>query len=148
MTVLIDANLLLYAYDTDSPWHDAARRWLEKQLSSGSPVRLALVTLLAFVRLASDPRVFARPLSAADACAIVDSWLAVPSVRLLSPGPRGWRHLGDICTNARARGALVMDAHLAALAREHGAVIATSDRDFRRFSGIETTNPLDGGAPV
>lgn len=148
MTVLVDANILLYAYDTDSPHHGAARQWLQDRMSSGYPVRLALVTLLAFVRIASDPRVFARPVSPADACGVVGSWLDSPNVRLLAPGPRSWRHLGEICTNARARGALVMDAHLAALALEHGAVIATADRDFRRFPGIETTNPLDGGAQV
>ena len=148
MTVLVDANLLLYAYDADNPSHPAARRWLQAEVSSGRPVRLALVTLLAFVRIASDARIFTRPLTPADACAIVESWLASPNVQLLAPGPRTWEHLGAICTQGQARGPLVMDAHLAALAREHGAVIATTDRDFRRFDGIETTNPLVDDTPV
>lgn len=142
MTVLVDANLLLYAYDADSPHHLAARRWLEREISSGRPVRFALVTLLAFVRIASDQRVFARPLPPVDACAIIETWLAVPNVRLLEPGRRTWQHLSAICDDAQARGALVMDAHLAALALEHGAIVATADRDFRRFNGVRFTNPL------
>ena len=142
MTVLVDANILLYAYDSDNPHHLAARRWFEGEISSGRPVRFALVTLLAFVRIASDQRVFARPIPPADACAIIEAWLAAPNVRLLEPGPRTWRHLAAICDDAQARGALVMDAHLASLALEHGAIVATTDRDFRRFDGVRFTNPL------
>jgi len=140
--VLIDANLLLYAYDSDSPHHFAARRWLQAEISSGRPVRLALVTLLAFVRIASDTRIFTRPLTPVEACNIVESWLATANVSLLVPGPRTWQHLATICAEARAKGPLVMDAHLAALAREHGAVVASTDRDFRRFPSIKTVNPL------
>ncbi|MDE0348518.1 MAG: PIN domain-containing protein, partial [Gammaproteobacteria bacterium] len=77
------------------------------------------------------------------ACSIVESWLAAPNVSMLDPGPRTWRQLASLCTDAQARGALVMDAHLAAMAQEHGAVVATADRDFRRFAGIRTTNPLE-----
>ena len=115
-------------------------------LSSGSPVRLALVTLLAFVRIASDGRVYARPMSPAQASALVDEWLALPNVRMLQPGPRGWRLLSRMCEEGQARGAMVMDAHLAALAIEHGASIATTDRDFTRFSGLELPNPVKGSA--
>lgn len=143
MTTLVDANILLYAYDASSPHHPAARRWLQAEISSGRPVRLALVTLLAFVRIASDLRVFARPMSATEACNVVESWLAAPNVSMLDPGSRTWQQLASLCADAQARGALVMDAHLAALAREHGAVVATADRDFRRFAGIRTTNPLE-----
>ncbi|MDE0102714.1 MAG: PIN domain-containing protein [Bryobacterales bacterium] len=146
MTVLVDANLLLYAYDADSPHHAIVRQWLKDRISSGHPVRFALVTLLAFVRIASDSRIFVRPMSPAEACTVVASLLDAANVQMLAPGPRSWRHLGEICTDASARGPLVMDAHLAALAREHGAVIATADRDFRRFTGIETTNPLNDDA--
>ena len=148
MTVLVDANLLLYAYDADSPRHATARRWLEAEISSGRPVRLALVTLLAFVRIASDPRIFTRPLPAAEACMIVESWLQAANVHMLMPGPRTWKHLGDVCARAQAKGPLVMDAHLAALAAEHGAAIATTDRDFLRFPGIRTINPLANDVPA
>ena len=140
--ILVDANLLLYAYDSASPHHDPARSWLERTLCSGRPVRLALVTLLAFVRIASDRRVYSHPLSPAQACALVEEWLALPNVRILQPGPRGWRALSRMCEEGQARGAMVMDAHLAALATEHGASIATTDRDFMRFPGIELVNPV------
>ena len=139
--ILVDANVLLYAYDSESPQHEPARSWLESTLSSGEPVRLALITLLAFVRLASDHRVYSHPLSPAQACALVEEWLELPNVRMLRPGPRGWRLLSRMCEEGQARGAMVMDAHLASLAIEHGASIATTDRDFTRFPGIELVNP-------
>ena len=141
--MLVDANLLLYAYDSESPHHAPARRWLAAELSSGRPVRLALVTLLAFVRIASDRRVFTRPLSPVDACALIESWLDQPNVQLLQPGGRTWQLLGRTCEEGQARGAMVMDAHLAALALEHGACIATTDRDFSRFPGVEVLNPVE-----
>ena len=140
---LVDANLLLYAYDSESPHHAPARRWLAAELSSGRPVRLALVTLLAFVRIATDPRVFTHPLAPVEACALVESWLDQPNVRLLQPGSRTWQLLGRICETGQAKGAMVMDAHLATLALEHGACIATTDRDFTRFPGIEVLNPVE-----
>lgn len=140
--ILVDANLLLYAYDLASPHHEAARRWLEDELSSGRPVRLALVTLLAFVRIATDRRVFANPLVAEEACEIAASWLDLPSVRLASPGPRSWQILGELCSEGQAAGPLVMDAHLAALAVEHGLAVATTDRDFTRFPDLTLINPL------
>lgn len=140
--ILVDANLLLYAYNQDSPHHAIARAWLESEISSGKPVRLALVTLLAFVRIGSDNRVFSEPLSPAEACDIVQSWLETPNVQMLAPGPRTWTHLAELCDRGQARAALVMDAHLAALALEHGAAVASTDRDFNRFDGIKTINPL------
>ncbi len=140
--MLVDANLLLYAYDSESPHHEPARNWLETALSSGRPVRLALTTLLAFVRIASDRRIYTHPLSPAEACALVEGWLAQPNVRLLRPGPRAWRLLGTMCEEGQAKGAMVMDAHLAALAMEHGASIATTDRDFMRFPNVELVNPI------
>ncbi len=140
--ILVDANLLLYAYDSESPHHAPARTWFEGVLSSGSAVRFALITLLAFVRIASDRRVYTCPLPPGDACSLVEEWLAMPNVRLLQPGPRAWRLLSVMCGDGQARGAMVMDAHLAALAIEHGASIATTDRDFTRFPDIELVNPV------
>ena len=142
---LVDANLLLYAYDSDSPQHASARSWLTAELSSGRPVRLALMTLLAFVRIATDRRVFMHPLSPVEACALIESWLEQPNVQLLQPGPRTWQLLRRTSEQGQARGAMVMDAHLAALALEHGARIATTDRDFTRFPGLESLNPIAGG---
>ena len=140
--ILVDANLLLYAYDSESPHHEPSRIWFETLLSSGQPVRFALATLLAFVRIASDRRIYTHPLSPGEACLLIESWLARPNVRILQPGARAWRHLGRMCEEGQARGAMVMDAHLAALAREHGASVATADRDFMRFPGIRIVNPI------
>ena len=139
---LVDANLLLYAYDSESPHHEASRNWLERELSSGHAVRLALTTLLAFVRIASDHRIYTCPLSPVEACSLIEEWLALPNVRVLQPGPRAWRLLSRMCEEGQAKGAMVMDAHLAALAMEHGASIATTDRDFMRFPGIRVVNPV------
>ena len=144
--ILVDANLLLYAYDSESPHHEPARSWLESTLSSGRPVRFALVTLLAFVRIASDRRVYTHPMPPAEACSLVEEWLALPNVRVLQPGPRAWRLLGAMCEEGQAKGAMVMDAHLAALALEHGASIATTDRDFMRFPDVELVNPVKPAA--
>ena len=100
MTVLVDANLLLHAYDAQPP-QPATRPWLRAGISLGRPVRRALVTLLAFVRIDSDPRVFARPPTLAEACAVIESWLAVANVRLLAPRPRTWSYLGIIGSQAQ-----------------------------------------------
>ena len=143
---LVDANLLLYAYDARSPRHARARHWLAGEFSSGRPVRLALITLLAFLRIATDRRVFERPLTPDDACALIESWLQRPNVRLLSPGVRTWQLLARLCDAGQARGAMVMDAHLAALALEHGARIATTDRDFTRFPDLQIVNPIDAAS--
>ena len=140
--MLVDANLLLYAYDSESPNHEPARNWLESMLSSGRAVRFALVTLLAFVRIASDRRIYTQPMSPAEACSLVEEWLALPNVRVLQPGPRTWRLLSRMCEEGQAKGAMVMDAHLAALALENGASIATTDRDFMRFPDLKLVNPV------
>lgn len=140
--IIVDANILLYGYDLESPHHVVSRQWIETEFSSGRPVGLALVTLLAFVRIASDRRVYTRPLKPSDACALVQDWLGQPSVRLVKPGPRTWSILSHLCEKGQAKGALVMDAHLAALAVEHGARVATTDRDFARFTDVEILNPL------
>ena len=144
---LVDANLLLYAYDADSPHHGPSRRWLEAQFAAGRPLRFALVTLLAFVRIASDRRVYAEPMPPGEACAIVEDWLAQPNAQVLQPGPRTWMLLSRLCEEGQARGAMVMDAHLAALALEHGASIATTDRDFARFPNLAVTNPIRDSQP-
>lgn len=139
--ILVDANLLLYAYDTSSPHHEKARTWLEGTLAEEA-VGLTLTTLLAFVRIATAPTVFARPLAVGDAVAIIQEWLALPTVSVVEPTRRHWAVLAEMAQAGQARGALVMDAHLAALAREHGAVLCTTDRDFARFDGLRWHDPL------
>jgi len=141
--ILVDANLLLYAYDPSSPQHVAARDWFEGIMSRSEPVGLAWVTLLAFVRIGTAARALEHPLSLAEAEAIVSKWLARPTVTLLNPSERHWQILRDLMTRGQARGPLATDAHLAALAIEHGAELATTDRDFARFPGLKFFNPLE-----
>lgn len=143
--ILVDANLLLYAYDASSVHHPAGRAWLERVLSRPEPFGVAWVTVLAFLRISTHPRVFEAPFSIAEACGIVSEWLAHPAVRVLDPGERHWAILSELLPASQARGPLVMDAHLAALAIEHGAVLSTTDQDFTRFRGLRTLNPLEGG---
>jgi hypothetical protein len=141
--ILVDANLLLYAYHPESEEHPRAAAWLESVLNGADPVGLAWMTIWAFVRIITNPRVFARPLKASQAVAIVDDWLAQPSVVLLEPGDGHWEKLRRLLTDGRVAGPLVTDAALAALALEHGAVLCTADRDFLRFPTLERHNPLE-----
>ena len=141
--ILIDANLLLYAYDPRATRHEASRRWLETTVSGPDLVRVAWVTLWAFVRISTNPRVFERPLSTREAEDAVSSWLAQPQVGVLEPGERHWEILSDLMRAGQTTGALVMDAALAALAIEHGATLYTTDRDFARFPKLKWVDPLD-----
>jgi toxin-antitoxin system PIN domain toxin len=143
--ILIDANVLLYAHDTASSHQATARAWLEGVVSDEPDVRFALASLLAFIRIATDPRVFHQPMPAAEAIAIVGDLLTRPNVSIATPGDRHWAQLAELAAAGRARGPLLMDAHLAALAIEHGATLATSDRDFKRFAGLRTSDPIGTG---
>ena len=139
---LIDANLLLYAYDPQSEHHAASKAWLETTLSGPQLVRFAWMTLWAFLRIATNARVYERPLSIAEAEHAVASWLEQPAVGILEPGERHWEILRRLTKDGQAAGALVMDAALAAVAIEHGATLYTTDRDFARFTGLRWTNPV------
>lgn len=140
--ILIDANLLLYAYDRASPHHDRAKLWLELALNGLEPVGFGWVTLLAFLRLTTNPRVFQRPLAVADAVGIVQWWLSLPAVGVVEPTQNHLPLLLGAATDGQARGPMLMDAHLAALAIEHGATLCTTDRDFARYPGLRLANPL------
>lgn len=140
--ILVDANLLIYAYHQRAEQHEQSRAWLEQVLSGPDLVRFAWVTLWAFLRIATSSRVFDRPLSTSEAEAVISSWLAQPAVGILEPGERHWDILCGLLRQGQATGPLVMDAVLAAIALEHGATICTTDRDFSRFSGLGWTNPL------
>jgi toxin-antitoxin system PIN domain toxin len=140
--ILIDANLLLYAYDPDSQQHDVSRRWLEEVLSGSGLVRFPWITLWAFVRISTNPRVFVHPLSAAEAHQSVASWLEQPNAGIVEPGERHLEILSGLLRDGQATGALVMDAVLAALAIEHGATLCSTDRDFARFAALDWENPI------
>lgn len=140
--MLLDANLLLYAYNPRAADHDRSKQWLEALLSGQSLVRFAWLTLWAFLRISTDPRVFEHPLTMAEAEAAVTAWLAQPVGGILDPGERHWEILRALTQRGQTSGPLVMDAALAAIAIEHGATLYTTDRDFARFPGLKWTNPF------
>ena len=140
--ILLDANLLIYAIDSDSPHHERARRWLEATLSGDTWVGLPWVVVLAFVRVTTRAGIMRAPLSVEQAVGFVDVWLAQPYVALIGPGDGHWPVLKNLLLAAGAAGNLTSDAHLAALAIEHGCEVASADNDFRRFPGVTLVNPL------
>lgn len=139
---LPDVNLLIYAADEAAPDHAPARRWLETELSGTETFALTWVVLLAFVRLTTSRRVFERPFSVGEALDVVDGWLAQRSVTVIGPTDRHAAVLRELLAPVGAAGNLTTDAHLAAVAIEHGAVLCSADRDFARFSGLKWVNPL------
>jgi uncharacterized protein len=139
---LVDLNILLYAVNRDSVPHRRAKAWVERTLSGHEAVALPWVVLLGFLRLTTSRRIMARPLSADQALHVVDGWLAQPAVVALAPGERHWTVLRDLLAGQGAAGDLTTDAHLAALAIEHGCELCSTDGDFSRFDGLRWTNPL------
>ncbi len=139
--IVVDATVLLYAYHPQAAAHPRCRAWLEQALSGEEPVVISWVTLLAFVRIITNPRVFEQPLLAGEALAIVASWLARPAFSVLEAGEGCWEIFRRVVAEGQVAGPLVMDAFLAALALENGATLATTDRDFTRFPKLELLNP-------
>ena len=140
--IVVDANLLIYAVDSDSPHHRRALAWLEQTLSRSDPVGLAWVVLLAFIRITTRPGVLRRQLSPEAALDYVESWPKQPCVETISPGRDHWRILRSLLAGSGTAGNLTSDAHLAAMAIEHGATLCSADNDFRRFAGLVHSNPL------
>lgn len=140
--ILVDANILLYAEDSLSPQHKKARLWWDAQLSGVEPVALCWPVLSAFVRIATNPRLQRHPLSTTEAAGKVDGWLAQPCVRLITPTATHWSVFRRLLIATKAQANLVSDAHIAALAIEHGATVYSSDEDFRLFPKVPWVNPL------
>ena len=128
--------MLLAASQRQAPYHAVARQRLEAAFGSGAPVGLAWVALLGFLRLTTNGRVFPVPMPVDEALRIVDGWLSHPGAMVLHPGPRHAALLGALLIGAGTAGNLTTDAHLAAIAIEHGATVASFDRDFSRFAGL------------
>ena len=139
---LLDANLLLYAYNADAPEQPRAAAWLEQLLDGTEVIGLPWSTLWAFLRIATSARIWRNPKSAQEAFEIMRGWLAQPGVLIVQPGARHAELLEALVREHRATGPLLSDAVLAALALENGAVLASSDRDFSRFPGLRWINPL------
>ncbi len=144
---LCDANVLLYAVNSDVPNHAAARSWLDGALNDHETVAFPWVVLLAFLRLATHPAVFPRPLSADAAIAQVREWLHQPTATVAEPGSRHLEVLAGLLAESGVAGNLVSDAHLAALAIELDAELVSFDRDFARFAGLRwlVPGPPTGG---
>lgn len=135
---------MLYAYDTASPKHLAAKEWWENLLSSFEPVGLVHPVIFSFLRVSTNPRAFSRPLSLPQSGEVIQSWLDRSHVRLLSESRS---HVSDVIDILKAAGStggnLVVDAQIAALAIAHKATVHTADRDFMRFRGLDCYFPLD-----
>ncbi|MDD5261466.1 MAG: PIN domain-containing protein [Methylacidiphilales bacterium] len=140
--ILVDANLLIYAVDSQSPYHEKSRTWWDLQLSGISPLALSWPTLHAFLRITTNPRLSPAYLSLADALKIIDSWLAQPCVQLLQPTSAHRQIFTSLLIETQATGNLIADAALAALAIEHGCELYSADGDFARFPGLRWRNPL------
>lgn len=139
---LPDVNLLLYALDETSPHHSRARPWLEALLSRSQPVGFAWTVLLAFLRLSTRAQIFAEPLQPAEAFDVVEGWLAQPCAIVVEPTERHLAVLRGLVEPLGTAGNITTDAHLAALAIEHGAELCSGDADFQRFPGLRWVNPL------
>lgn len=144
--VVVDANVLLYATDETSVPHERSLVWLDRSLAGAEAVGFAWVALLAFIRIASSPSVFPNPMSADQAAAQVEAWLDAPAAVALEPTTRHAHVLRGLLAEAGAGGNLTTDAHLAALAIEHGAELISYDRDFGRFPGLRHALPPALGA--
>ncbi len=140
--ILVDANLLIYAVDSDSPYHFRARSWLEDALSGGETVGFPWMVLLAFLRVTTRASILVRPLEPVAALKYVDSWLDQPNAEAVAPGRNHWPVLQGLLPATGTGGNLTSDAHVAALAVERGAVVYSADNDFKRFPGVEHVNPL------
>lgn len=139
--MVVDANVLIYAVNEDSPHHDLARDWLDTALSGSDTVGFAWVVVLAFLRLTTRASLWRRPLTVDEACSIVEGWLARPAAVVVHPTPRHLHVLRGLLSPTGTASNLVTDAHLAALATELGAQVVTFDRDFGRFPGLRWRVP-------
>jgi toxin-antitoxin system PIN domain toxin len=139
---LPDVNLFLHAYDSRSPRHAPARDWLEQTLSGTETVGLSWIVLLAFIRLSTRSIVVERPLDVDTAIELVQSWLDQPCATVINPTERHAAVLRELLLPLGAAGNLTTDAHLAALAIEHGALLCSCDTDFARFHGLRWEDPL------
>ena len=141
--ILPDVNMLVFAYHADDPNHEAAKQWLNDLLNGNEPVGIPWAVSAGFVRVMTNPRAIASPMSTSAAVNAVESWFRHPHVTPINPGAR---HLGifrKILNDAGGRGGnLVPDAHIAAIAMEHGAEVHSNDSDFGRFPGLRWRNPL------
>lgn len=140
--IVIDANLLIYAYDTGATFHKKSASWLENALSGIEPVGLPWQSIAAFVRVMTNPKLHGRQYSLKEATEIIDAWMARSNVRILTPTDDHWAQFRRMILEGGASGPLASDAEIAALTMEYGGVLHTADRDFARFPGLRWVNLL------
>jgi hypothetical protein len=140
--ILLDANILIYAHESSFPQHAEARHWLDAQLNGFAPVGIPWVSLIAFLRVVTNPRIFRDPEKMADAWSQVGVWLSADAVRIPQPTEKHAAVLSELIALPGIHGNLVHDSHLAALAIEHGLTLCSTDGDFARFPGLRWINPL------
>lgn len=141
--ILLDANLLLYAYANDFPQHAASKAWLEKTLQNGDGIGLSWQVIMAFARIGTNPKIFAKPMTIEQVESKLGSLLAHPKVEIVVPASNHWQIFIKLLKDINAKANLVMDAHLAALAIEYGVRIASTDKDFQLFPNLDHFNPLE-----
>jgi toxin-antitoxin system PIN domain toxin len=140
--LVVDVNLLVYAHRREATEHQASRQWLLEARKGDQQLGLADVVMAGFLRVVTSSRVFRDPTPFDDAVRFLDALLAGPAVRPVAPGERHWDVFVDLCRRSDAKGNLISDAWLAAIAIEQGATLVTTDRDFRRFPGLRLGDPL------
>lgn len=140
--IVLDANLLIYAYSTASPEHENARKWVEDAFSGDTLIGLPWPTISAFIRILTNANLPGARFSTREMATIVQEWVELPNVRLLSPSERHWPIFRKMLLEGQARGPMTADAQLAALTVEYGGTLYTTDRDFSRFPGLRWKNPL------
>jgi hypothetical protein len=141
--IAVDTNILVYSVREDSPWHRAAIECLRGLAEGDSSWAIAWPCIHEFIAVVTHPRIYKPPTPLREALLQVDYWMESPGLRLLGEGPGYWNHLKDMLDAGKAVGPMVHDGHIMAICRDHGVrEIWTSDRDFTRFKGIRTRNPL------
>jgi toxin-antitoxin system PIN domain toxin len=145
--IVPDINLLLYAYDSESPFHSKAAAWWQGCVSGDEPVLMPKVVVFGFVRVSTNARAFRHPLAAAEAGSHVRSWLEQEAVTVAETAPDHIERVLGLLESLGTAGNLVTDAQIAAVAIENDAVVHTADADFIRFKGLRWLNPIAGDIP-
>ena len=140
--VLADVNVLVYAHREDAPHHAACREWLEALVNGREAFGLSELVLSGFCRVVTHPKVFTRPSPLTDALSFAEQLRSRPNGVPVTPGQRHWGIFQALCVHAEAKGNLIADAYLAAMAIEAGCEWVTTDRDFSRFKGLRWRHPL------
>jgi toxin-antitoxin system PIN domain toxin len=141
--ILIDVNVLVYAYREEMPRHAEYRAWLEEAINSPRPYAVSDAVLCSMLRVVTHPGIFKTRSDLQSATSFAEAVRNQPNAVVVAPGPRHWRLFLELCRAADARGSLIADAYLAALAIETGSELITTDRDFARFAGLRWRHPLD-----